>query len=41
MARGHADSPCTVDEALEALLIAEAATVSLHEERRVGLAELR
>lgn len=41
MARGHADSPCTVDEALEALLVAEAATVSLHEERRVALAELR
>ncbi|KAB2368859.1 Gfo/Idh/MocA family protein [Actinomadura montaniterrae] len=41
MARGHADSPCTVDEALEALLIAEAATVSLHEERRVRTAELR
>ncbi|WP_433146344.1 Gfo/Idh/MocA family protein [Actinomadura nitritigenes] len=41
MARGHADSPCTVDEALEALLIAEAATVSLHEERRVRPAELR
>ncbi|MFF0526028.1 Gfo/Idh/MocA family oxidoreductase [Actinomadura nitritigenes] len=41
MARGRADSPCTVDEALEALLIAEAATVSLHEERRVRPAELR
>jgi myo-inositol 2-dehydrogenase/D-chiro-inositol 1-dehydrogenase len=41
MARGHADSPCTVDEALEALLVAEAATVSLHEERRVRTAELR
>jgi myo-inositol 2-dehydrogenase / D-chiro-inositol 1-dehydrogenase len=41
MARGHAGSPCTVDEALEALLIAEAATLSLHEERRVRPAELR
>ncbi|GAA2151626.1 Gfo/Idh/MocA family protein [Actinomadura napierensis] len=41
VARGHADSPCTVDEALEALLIAEAATLSLHEERRVRPAELR
>ncbi|MFD0689699.1 Gfo/Idh/MocA family protein [Actinomadura fibrosa] len=41
MARGRADSPCTVDEALEALLVAEAATLSLREERRVALAELR
>ncbi|QKG24528.1 Gfo/Idh/MocA family protein [Actinomadura verrucosospora] len=41
VARGHADSPCTIDEALEALLIAEAATLSLHEERRVRPAELR
>ncbi|MBO2458018.1 Gfo/Idh/MocA family protein [Actinomadura violacea] len=41
VARGHADSPCTIDEALEALLVAEAATLSLHEERQVRPAELR
>ncbi|TDD62801.1 dehydrogenase [Actinomadura darangshiensis] len=41
MARGRTASPCTVDEALEAFLIAEAATLSLREGRRVALAELR
>jgi len=41
MAGGNAPSPCTVDEALEAFLVAEAATVSLREGRRVELAELR
>jgi myo-inositol 2-dehydrogenase/D-chiro-inositol 1-dehydrogenase len=41
MARGRVASPCTVDEALEAFLVAEAATLSLREGRRVALAELR
>ncbi|MFC6881351.1 MULTISPECIES: Gfo/Idh/MocA family oxidoreductase [Actinomadura] len=41
VARGRADSPCTVDEAFEALLVAEAAALSLREDRRVRLAELR
>ncbi|MFB4310572.1 Gfo/Idh/MocA family oxidoreductase [Actinomadura sp. GTD37] len=41
MAKGTVASPCTVDEALEAFLVAEAATLSLHEGRRVALAELR
>ncbi|MFD0533641.1 Gfo/Idh/MocA family oxidoreductase [Actinomadura luteofluorescens] len=41
MARGRVDSPCTVDDALQALLVAEAATLSLREGRSVPLAEIR
>lgn len=41
MAKGRVASPCTVDEALEAFLVAEAATRSLRDGRRVRLAELR
>ncbi|MEV4256847.1 Gfo/Idh/MocA family oxidoreductase [Spirillospora sp. NPDC049652] len=39
VARGHAPSPCTVDDALAALLIAEAATLSRREGRTVRPAE--
>jgi myo-inositol 2-dehydrogenase/D-chiro-inositol 1-dehydrogenase len=41
VARGRIPSPCTVEEALEALYIAEAATLSRREGRRVQIAELR
>ena len=41
MARGTAPSPCTVDEALEALLVAEAADLSLREHRPVRVEEVR
>ncbi|OLT34940.1 dehydrogenase [Actinomadura sp. CNU-125] len=41
VARGAMTSPCTVDEALAAFLIAEAAALSQCESRRVRLAELR
>ena len=36
-----ADSPCTVADALEALYVAEAATLSRREQRRVTLSEVR
>jgi len=39
--RGEQPSPCTVDEALEALYVAEAATLSRLEGRRVEIAEVR
>lgn len=39
--RDSAPSPCSVDEALEALLVAEAATLSRLEGRTVELAEVR
>ena len=41
VAKGNLPSPCTVEEALEAFLVAEAAALSLREGRRVELAELR
>jgi len=40
VARGTAPSPCTADDALAALRIAEAATRSLHEHRPVAVAEI-
>ncbi|GMA88122.1 hypothetical protein GCM10025868_33720 [Angustibacter aerolatus] len=40
MARGEAPSPCTVDEALAALLVAEAADRSRREHRAVRVAEI-
>lgn len=40
MARGEADSPCTVEEALEALYVAEAADRSRREHRPVTVAEV-
>ena len=39
--RGERPSPCTVDEALDALYVAEAATLSRLEGRRVEIAEVR
>lgn len=41
MARGERPSPCTVDEALEALYVAEAADLSRREHRPVTVAEVR
>ncbi|WP_300681375.1 Gfo/Idh/MocA family oxidoreductase [Nocardioides sp.] len=41
VAAGRSTSPCTVDEALEALLVAEAATLSRVEGRRVTIDEVR
>jgi myo-inositol 2-dehydrogenase/D-chiro-inositol 1-dehydrogenase len=41
MARGEAPSPCTVDEALEALFVAEAADLSRREHRVVSLEEVK
>lgn len=41
MANGEAPSPCSVEEALAALHIAEAADISMREGRRVGVAEVR
>jgi predicted dehydrogenase len=41
MARGERPSPCTVDEALEALYVAEAADLSRREHRPVAVAEVR
>lgn len=41
VAAGEIDSPCDVDEALEAVLVAEAADLSMREERPVRVAELR
>jgi myo-inositol 2-dehydrogenase/D-chiro-inositol 1-dehydrogenase len=38
--KGVTPSPCTVEDALEALLVAEAADLSLHEGRRVEVAEV-
>jgi predicted dehydrogenase len=40
MARGEAPSPCTVEEALQAVLVAEAAERSRRENRSVQLAEV-
>jgi myo-inositol 2-dehydrogenase/D-chiro-inositol 1-dehydrogenase len=39
--RGERPSPCSVEEALEALYVAEAATRSRLEGRRVEIAEVR
>jgi predicted dehydrogenase len=41
VAEGTRPSPCTVDEAVEALYVAEAATLSRAEGRRVLVAEVR
>jgi myo-inositol 2-dehydrogenase / D-chiro-inositol 1-dehydrogenase len=41
VADGTRPSPCTVDEALEALYVAEAATLSRAQGRRVAVAEVR
>jgi predicted dehydrogenase len=41
MARGEAESPCTVEEALEALYVAEAADLSRRQHRPVRLEEVR
>jgi myo-inositol 2-dehydrogenase/D-chiro-inositol 1-dehydrogenase len=41
MARGEAQSPCTVEEALEALYVAEAADLSRREHRPVSIEEVR
>ena len=41
MARGERPSPCTVDEALEALYVAEAADLSRREHRPVTTAQVR
>ena len=41
MARGDAPSPCTVDEALEALFVAEAADLSRREHRAVRVEEVK
>lgn len=41
VARGRRDSPCTVAEALEAFLVAEAATLSRAEHRPVRIEEVR
>jgi myo-inositol 2-dehydrogenase / D-chiro-inositol 1-dehydrogenase len=41
VARGTRPSPCTVDEAVEVLYVAEAATLSRAEGRRVAVAEVR
>jgi myo-inositol 2-dehydrogenase / D-chiro-inositol 1-dehydrogenase len=40
MARGESASPCTVEEALQAVLVAEAAERSRHENRPVRLTEI-
>jgi myo-inositol 2-dehydrogenase/D-chiro-inositol 1-dehydrogenase len=40
MVRGEAPSPCTVDEALQAVLVAEAAELSRRQNRPVRLAEV-
>jgi myo-inositol 2-dehydrogenase/D-chiro-inositol 1-dehydrogenase len=40
MVRGEAQSPCTVDEALQAVLVAEAAELSRRQNRPVRLAEV-
>lgn len=40
MARGEIDTPCSVDEALEALYVAEAADLSRRERRPVTVAEV-
>ncbi|MPZ63687.1 MAG: dehydrogenase [Propionibacteriales bacterium] len=41
LVKGEIDNPCTVDEALEALWVAEAADRSLHEGRPVRVDEVR
>lgn len=41
VAKGEADSPCTISEALEALYVAEAAEVSRAQGRRVDVEEVR
>ena len=41
LALGRRESPCTVEEALEAFYVAEAATLSRHEHRPVTVAEVR
>lgn len=41
LALGRRESPCTVEEALEAMYVAEAATLSRLEHRPVALAEVR
>jgi myo-inositol 2-dehydrogenase / D-chiro-inositol 1-dehydrogenase len=38
--KGEAESPCTIEDALAALYVAEAADLSMHEGRRVEIAEV-
>jgi myo-inositol 2-dehydrogenase/D-chiro-inositol 1-dehydrogenase len=40
LARGEIPSPCTVQEALDALYVAEAADLSRHEHRPVRIEEV-